>query len=632
MIKKIISRVTRPGIAVRLTGYFIVFGILIGYLSFIMFITIITHTYIRLAASTFASVIQEIAGADNADFVPNIINKKNDELANLIHLTDKILSKNETKAQFSFYRLEKAWQPWKRIYLDANEYFKMEDVSPETHVDLQETLHKKIKKSSNFYYGKKDRISMMVLLSPEDSPVHYVASFSANREGIDGFMRRNREYLCLFALILILVSALLGKFFAYRFARPIKTLSREASMAAGGNRDVRFSVKRRDEIGILSESLNVMNAKIRGDMAEIQRHLKAMETMNKIDKAVLSSISRKDLLDRVVAIVSSLFDSSAIAMTIRNNEKKGFDILSFYQGGGKGVLKQDPFISDKSIGEEFLPLAQKVSQRIMRSSEQAPRFTREIMDICTGSLINVPIFIADRYLGSLVMTKADMEGFSPEEVATIQMIADQIGVALRSVRSFEEKENLLLGILLALTKSIDAKSKWTAGHSERVAHLSEDMALRFNFDEKSLRTLTFSAILHDIGKIAVPEIILDKPARLTEDEYDVVKQHPSIGAEIIYDIPSYENIVPGILYHHEHWDGSGYPLSLRGEEIPLNARIITLADVYDAITAERPYRKGMTRDDALDFIRGNSEKLFDPKLVGEFIEVIYEEEIRHGKE
>jgi HD-GYP domain-containing protein (c-di-GMP phosphodiesterase class II) len=144
------------------------------------------------------------------------------------------------------------------------------------------------------------------------------------------------------------------------------------------------------------------------------------------------------------------------------------------------------------------------------------------------------------------------------------------------------------------------------------------------FGERELRTLTFSAILHDIGKIAVPEYILDKPSVLTREEYEVIMQHPSVGAEIIYDIPAYESIVPGILYHHERWDGGGYPLGLRGDEIPLNGRLITLADVYDAITAERPYRKGMDFADAVNFLEENSGRIFDPGLGALFLELLLE--------
>lgn len=145
---------------------------------------------------------------------------------------------------------------------------------------------------------------------------------------------------------------------------------------------------------------------------------------------------------------------------------------------------------------------------------------------------------------------------------------------------------------------------------------------RIGFNEEQLRILSISAILHDIGKIAIPEIILDKPGMLTVDERAVVERHPERGVEIIGDIAAYRGIMPGILHHHEHWDGSGYPSGLKGADIPLNARLITVCDVYDAITDDRPYRKGMSSDDAVSFMISQKGRLFDPELVDIFLDIV----------
>ena len=200
---------------------------------------------------------------------------------------------------------------------------------------------------------------------------------------------------------------------------------------------------------------------------------------------------------------------------------------------------------------------------------------------------------------------------------------DEIGVLAQSLNSMashiiagtKEREDLLIGILVALTRAIDAKSKWTAGHSERVTHYVEEIGHILQFDEEQMSILSISAILHDIGKIAVPEKILDKPGKLTEEEFDEVKKHPRAGTNIISSIPSYESIISGILYHHERWDGTGYPDGLKGEDIPLNARIICVADVYDALEADRPYRKAWSKEQALSFFEEQKEKMFDPELV-----------------
>lgn len=134
-----------------------------------------------------------------------------------------------------------------------------------------------------------------------------------------------------------------------------------------------------------------------------------------------------------------------------------------------------------------------------------------------------------------------------------------------------------------------------------------------------MRALTISAILHDIGKIAVPEQILDKPGKLTDEEFAVVKKHPQAGADIISSIPSYESILEGIVHHHERWDGKGYPKGLHEKDIPLIARIICIADVYDALTEDRPYRRAWSRTEVRQFFEEQKGKMFDAELVDVFL-------------
>jgi HD-GYP domain-containing protein (c-di-GMP phosphodiesterase class II) len=202
----------------------------------------------------------------------------------------------------------------------------------------------------------------------------------------------------------------------------------------------------------------------------------------------------------------------------------------------------------------------------------------------------------------------------------IGMLAEALNtMASRIIDGTRERENLLIGILIALTRAIDAKSPWTAGHSERVTRFTEAIGRGLHLNEDQMRGLTVSAILHDIGKIAVPEQILDKPGKLTDEEFDVVKKHPQAGADIISSIPSYETILPGILHHHERWDGNGYPKGVTGNDIPLFARIICIADVYDALTEDRPYRKAWSREQVQRFFEEQKEKMFDPELVDIFM-------------
>jgi HD-GYP domain-containing protein (c-di-GMP phosphodiesterase class II) len=204
----------------------------------------------------------------------------------------------------------------------------------------------------------------------------------------------------------------------------------------------------------------------------------------------------------------------------------------------------------------------------------------------------------------------------------IGMLAEALNtMASRIIDGTKEREKILIGILIALTRAIDAKSSWTAGHSERVTKFAEAIGRELNLNEDQMRVLTISAILHDIGKIAVPEQILDKPGKLTDEEFGVVKKHPQAGADIISSIPSYDIILPGILHHHERWDGTGYPKGIGEKDIPLLARIICIADVYDALTEDRPYRKAWSREQVYEFFEDQRGKMFDSELVDVFIKL-----------
>lgn len=204
----------------------------------------------------------------------------------------------------------------------------------------------------------------------------------------------------------------------------------------------------------------------------------------------------------------------------------------------------------------------------------------------------------------------------------IGKLADALNtMASRIIDGTKERENILIGILIALTRAIDAKSPWTAGHSERVTKFAEAIGRGMNLNEDQMRALTISAILHDIGKIAVPEQILDKPGKLTDEEFAVVKKHSQAGADILSSIPSYETILPGILHHHERWDGTGYPGGIGEKDIPLFARIICVADVYDALTEDRPYRKAWSREQVRQFFEDQKMKMFDPELVEIFMKL-----------
>ena len=169
--------------------------------------------------------------------------------------------------------------------------------------------------------------------------------------------------------------------------------------------------------------------------------------------------------------------------------------------------------------------------------------------------------------------------------------------------------------------AVEAKDVYTKGHSERVSQICSYMAERLGLKEEDQKNLKWAAILHDVGKIGVPESILCKPGALDDDEYDLIKQHPTKGCEILKHIEQLGDIIPAILHHHERYDGNGYPDGLKGEEIPFFARIIAVVDTYDAITSKRSYRQESNDEKALSIIDEVAGTQLDPHMVAIFKEV-----------
>jgi len=174
---------------------------------------------------------------------------------------------------------------------------------------------------------------------------------------------------------------------------------------------------------------------------------------------------------------------------------------------------------------------------------------------------------------------------------------------------------------------LELRDRETEGHSERVTELTLKVAKKLGIEGEALVHIRRGALLHDIGKLAIPDSILLKPGPLNAEEWEMMKKHPVYAYELLSRIEYLKPALDIPYYHHERWDGSGYPKGLRGEEIPLPARIFSVVDVYDALTSDRPYRKAWTNEEAIKYIKDESGRLFDPKVVKAFLEVLREEEI-----
>jgi putative nucleotidyltransferase with HDIG domain len=231
-----------------------------------------------------------------------------------------------------------------------------------------------------------------------------------------------------------------------------------------------------------------------------------------------------------------------------------------------------------------------------------------------SNLIAAPMTHDGNRLGVLLAINREGDDFDSVDLKLVGALASQGAVFLANSRLYAELQDLLMGVLHALSSAIDAKDPYTSGHSQRVARLSRRLAEAAGLGAEKARHVYLCGLLHDIGKIGVPESVLCKAGKLTDEEYTVIKRHPSVGAKILQGIRHLEGVIEAILTHHERPDGRGYPRGLVGEQIPLEGRIVGLADVFDAMTSDRTYRKALPLEVVAEEIRSCAGTQFDTGL------------------
>jgi len=198
-------------------------------------------------------------------------------------------------------------------------------------------------------------------------------------------------------------------------------------------------------------------------------------------------------------------------------------------------------------------------------------------------------------------------------------------------RAAEENRELFIGTVKALAAAIDGKDPYTRGHSERVSRFSLAIGERLGLSDEELEKLRISALLHDVGKIGIDDRVLKKPSALTPEEFEIMKQHPQKGYKIMSQIPAMRDFLPGMYMHHEMMDGNGYPQGLKGDEIPMQARIVSVADTFDAMTTDRPYQKGMSLEDALARTKTFVGTRYDSQVVAALCEACETGQITPGR-
>jgi HD-GYP domain-containing protein (c-di-GMP phosphodiesterase class II) len=211
--------------------------------------------------------------------------------------------------------------------------------------------------------------------------------------------------------------------------------------------------------------------------------------------------------------------------------------------------------------------------------------------------------------------------FGTHEASLLSSVGSLLATHAQNVQLFEQKEALFLGVIRAMASALDARDKYTSGHSERVASTARCIAIQMQLPGQDVEDIYISGLLHDIGKIGIPDHVLLKPGRLTDEEFEIIKQHSKIGYEILKQIPAMSRVLPGVLHHHESLDGQGYPGGLKGNAIPLMARILAVADAFDAMTSNRAYRPKMPLEKAFAILKNHAGIQWDAEVLHAFFEM-----------
>ncbi len=231
------------------------------------------------------------------------------------------------------------------------------------------------------------------------------------------------------------------------------------------------------------------------------------------------------------------------------------------------------------------------------------------------SFLIMPLMAGSTPIGTLNLGSFKENGFTLQEIDLVERYIPLITITIENANLYERLHNLFMNTVASLSSAIDTKSSWTQDHSRRVAYYAGIIARRLGLSKDLIKDIELASLLHDIGKIGIEDAILNKPFPLSEKEVEMIKEHPLKGAAILEPIEEFRRIISIIRHHHERWDGKGYPDGLSGEEIPLGSRILHVADAFEAMTAGRPYKKGLTLDKAMEELERLAGIQFDPRVV-----------------
>lgn len=356
----------------------------------------------------------------------------------------------------------------------------------------------------------------------------------------------------------------------------------------------------------LKSTLHRAEEKIRLERENIR--LKEMMSLYEISEAMGRSIELKDLLKIILESTVKEFEADIASIYFASDKDENIELKAF-----AGT-------EDESISRLIFDASRDIIARTIAASSPMiyndPDADFSSDGPALKSCICQPLMASGKTLGALLVVRAkDSHAFTHGHLAGLGILASKAAVAIEKSNLYEDLKETYFATVESLANAIEARDTYTRGHTERVYRMSQIIADELGWTEKELGDLRIGGILHDIGKIGVPDSILKKQGPLTDEEFEIMKKHPEAGVRMVEGIPFLKPALPFILCHHERHDGKGYPRGLKGDEIPKPGRLLAVVDTIDAVTSDRSYRKGRSLEAAIKEVEKYSGTQFNPEVV-----------------
>ncbi len=365
-------------------------------------------------------------------------------------------------------------------------------------------------------------------------------------------------------------------------------------------------------------------------LEELEQRNRWLSRLVELSVTLNSTLDLDALLQLVTNTACELLVCEAASILLYD-EKQARLYFAAATGSDSKKLAEIPVPLDSSLAGRIFRENRPILLNALEGNARHFLLPSEHVDFHVRSLVGVPMLVKERSIGVLEAVNKRQGLFGEQDEAILYVTASHAAIAINNAQMFRdvERSRAELGLAYDATiagwsRALDLRDRDTEGHSERVADLTIRLARAYGLHEDDLVHIRRGALLHDMGKLGVPDAILHKPGRLTDSEREIICNHPLYAHQMLSPIAYLQPALDIPCSHHEKWDGTGYPHGLKGEEIPIAARLFAVVDVWDALINERPYHKGWSRDKAGDYIRSESGKQFDPKVVDVFMRVVLE--------